>query len=188
MKPVSRKTFLIAAMLAPLLTAAPLAVAQTVTTFGLKLPSEVAGLRYSGAWPVTNPDGRKAIVAGYDGGKKGEAVAMIFEEGSAPQAMDAALLKKERDDFVDRMDVKSNQALKPKVAGEATVKDPALANPFATQLIKTEFAGEKTDQHFYVTAINGRLIGIRYKASAGANTATDAKAFSLQLAKALKGM
>lgn len=183
---LSRKTFLIAAALAPLLASAPFAIAQTVTTFGLKLPNEVTGLRYSGAWPVTNPDGRKAVVAGYDGGKKGEAVAMIFEEGSAPKALDAALLKKERDYFVARMEV--SEALKPKVAGEATVTEAGLANPLATQLIKTEFAGEKNDQHFFVTAINGRLVGIRYKAAAGANTTADAKAFSLHLAKALQAM
>jgi hypothetical protein len=88
MKAGFKKAFLFAAALAALASAALPTAAQTVSTYGLAVPSEVVGLRYATAWQVAGPDGRKAVVVGYNGGAKGEAVAMIFEADSASQPAD----------------------------------------------------------------------------------------------------
>ena len=110
----SRCSLLAAAGLAALSLSISAAFAQTVTTYGLKLPQEVMGFAYSGAWQIS-PNGKKALVAGYDGGAKGEAVVMIYDKGSMPGA-DKDALAKGRSEFVMALDIMGNTAMNPTLA------------------------------------------------------------------------
>jgi hypothetical protein len=186
MKAGFKKAFLFAAALAaPAIAALPTA-AQTVSTYGLAVPSEIVGLRYASAWQVAGPDGRKAVVVGYSGGAKGEAVAMIFEADAAAQAVDKGKLAKEMDYFIEWMGEKSNAAMEPKVVAESIGMVAGLPQQAATAHIKTRLFGVESDLHHFVTTLNGRLVAIRYKAGAGPNTADDAKAFAAQIGQALQ--
>lgn len=185
---LSRRSCLAAAAAVPLFLTLP-AAAQTVTTYGLKIPSEVMGFRYSGAWQIPGPGSKPVLVAGYNGGSKGEAVVMIYDAGTANPPPNEQALAKAREAFVEQMDEKSNTAMNPKVVGESFIKAPELPLPtFAATQITTEYAGEKNDLHYLLTAIKDRLVGIRYKAPAGAKAAEDAKAFAIQAGLLLKDM
>lgn len=184
----SRRFCLAAAAIVPVFLAVP-AAAQTVTAYGLKLPSEVMGLRYSGAWQIKGADNKPVLVAGYNGGSKGEAVVMIYDAGTANPPPNEQALAKARGAFIEQMDEKNNAALNPKVVGESFISAPELPFPtLAATLITTEYAGEKNDLHYFATAIKDRLVGIRYKASNAPKTAEEAKAFAIRMGLALKDM
>lgn len=162
------------------------ALAQPVSTYGFTLPKEVMGFAYSGAWQIS-PNGKKALVAGYDGGTKGEAVVMIYDKGSMPSANKDALTKG-RADLVKALDIMNNSALNPKLIKEAVTEIPGMAGPVATAHITTEYAGEVTDIHVFAASIGERLVGIQHKAPKGAQTEAAAKAFSVQMSKTLQNL
>jgi hypothetical protein len=181
-----RRSLLAATGLAAFSLFASVAFAQTVTTYGLTLPKDVGGLTYSGAWQIS-PNGKKALVAGYDGGAKGEAVVMIYDKGSMPSA-DKDALAKGRAEFVTALDIMSNSAMNPKLVKEAVTEVPGMTGQVATAHIATEYAGEITDIHVFATAIGERLVGIQYKAPKGAQTEAAAKSFAAQMSKALQNL
>jgi hypothetical protein len=184
---LSRRACLAAAAFAPLFLSLP-AYAQMVTTYGLNVPSEVMGFRYSGAWQMPGPGKKPVLVVGYNGGGKGEVVAMIYDADTANPPPDDQALAKAREAFIDQMDEKSNAALNPKVVKESIEKAPGLPASFATTHITTKFADAASDLHYFMTAINGRLVGIRYKADAVPNTGADARTFATQLSLELQKM
>ncbi|WP_243368167.1 hypothetical protein [Microvirga solisilvae] len=168
-----------------LTTTAP---AQTVTTYGLKVPSSLMGMRYSTAWQIPGPGGKQVLVVGYDGGKS-EAVVMIYASGTASQPASEQDLAKAREAFIEIMDEKNNSAMNPKLVRESVAKAPELPVPLlASAHITTEYAGEKNDLHYFVTAIQDRLVGVRVKAPAGPKTEEEARAFAIQAGLALKNM
>jgi hypothetical protein len=188
MASLPRRTLLASAAVAALFFALP-AEAQTVTTYGLKVPSEVMGFRYSGGWQMPGPGNKPVLVVGYNGGSKGEAVVMIYDTGTATPPPDEQALAKAREAFIEQMDERSNAAMNPKVVGEGFIKAPELPLPsLAATQISTDYAGVKNDLHYFMTAIKDRLVGIRYKAPTEAKTVEDAKAFAIQAGLALKDM
>lgn len=182
---LSRRICLAAAAATPLLAALP-AVAQMYTTYGLQFPLEVLGFKYNGAWPVSGPNKEKALVAGYNGGDKGEASVMVYENLQVSQAPDEQKLVQEREALIERMGPKKNAALQPKIISKGTIKLPGLPQPLATTHMTTEFGDDREDVYYFLTPIKGRVVGISYKTKADPKSLESAKAFALQFGLAFQ--